>query len=153
MPDAKNISPEEGLRIFLQSRGVPERALKKAIANCERIAAKARLKAKAEIVAAGITRPKWVDRSGELQKLNAPQFLRTVYPDAFRNGILVDEDLVRVSDAKLVKSVQQYVCERKSRNVDPGDAVGIAFTPNKYGQGGFKGTGLRKRKQLGVEPK
>src|SRR5580704_1887222 len=139
MPDAKNISPEEGLRIFLQSRGVPERALKKAIANCERIAAKARLKAKAKIVAEGITRPKWVDRSGELQKLNAPQFLRAVYPDAFIDGKIVDEDLVRVSDAKLVKAVQQYLCERKSRNVGVGDAVGIVFMPNKYGQGGFRG--------------
>jgi hypothetical protein len=146
MPDAKNISPEEGLRIFLQSRGVPERALVKATANCERIAAKARLKAKAEIVAEGITRPKWVDRSGELRKLSAPQFLRAVYPDAFTNGKLVDEEVVRLSDKRLVQRVQQYLCKRKARKLDAGDGEGINFTLSSRGHGGARKKGIRKLK-------
>ena len=146
MSRGRKFTPEEGLRSFLLARGVPDNGFAKAIANCERIAAKARLKAKAEIAAKGITRPKWAKRSGELRKLSAPKFMRTVYPDAFKNGKLIDEDLVRVSDWRLVQAVQQYVSKRKARNIDAGDAAGIDLTPNRYGHGGFRGKGPVKGK-------
>lgn len=137
MRDAKNNSSADRLRRFLLERGVPESKLSDAIADCERVAMRARLRAKSEIVERSTRRPSWAARSGKLRELNAPTFLRAVYADLIdTDGRLLDEEVVRISDPRLVQAVQQYLCKRKSRSQDAGDAAGLVFAPNKNGHGG-----------------
>jgi hypothetical protein len=96
------------------------------------IAEDARPAAKAKInrIALASSRILWRDRKrhAALANLTAPQFLRKVYADLIdANGILIDQDAVRFSDAKLVSAVQSYVATRATRTLDAGEAKGLHF--------------------------
>jgi hypothetical protein len=148
----EEISPEEGLKIFLLARGVPQEEIARTIANFEKVVVKARAEAKARVAAGDITRPKWLTRSPEFYKCNAPEFMRAVYSELFdQHGKLTDEEFVRASDPKLVQAVQQYICGRKRRKQNEGDAAGIVFTTGH--RGGPRSQDWRKRKHKQARPK
>jgi hypothetical protein len=82
-------------------------------------------------------RPKWDERAKykDLANLTAPQFLRAVYPDVIgEKGRLTNEEVVRLSDPRLVRAVQSYVSVRAARKLSLGDAEGLSFT-NKPNMG------------------
>ena len=94
-----------------------------------------------------ISRPLWDDRASypHLKHLNAPRFLKAVYPDAIdENGQLSNEEIVRLADRKLVQMVQGYINKRIERKIGLGDADGLVFT-QKDGRGRPKKPKAQKR--------
>jgi len=118
LPDAiRNI--DQLLDDWLAAKGVAEHARPAFIVKINQIVSP-------------IRRPLWDERENypHLRHLNAPRFLRAVYPDAIdANGRLTNEEIVRVSDSKLVQIVQGYINKRIERESGLGDAEGLVFTP------------------------
>jgi hypothetical protein len=103
----------------------------------------------AALTVAARPRPKWDDRAkyGDLAHLNAPRFLKAVYPDLLdADGNLTNEDAVRLNDPTLVKMVQGYIYKRQQRSLGLGDAKGLLFT-NREGIGRPKKPRSKNRKR------
>jgi tetratricopeptide (TPR) repeat protein len=141
--------PNEFLKRYLASVGVVDFQRPQAMEEIRKVVG---LYSKARV--------KWDDRhnSDDLKDLNAPLFLRKVYHDAFdRDGNLVDAELVRRSDPKLVKAVQQFIIKREERERDLGDAKGLTFARQR-GRGDWqkrKGAkpGRRRKRRMGPAPR
>lgn len=132
LSDARNEISNDQILALLSKRGVsPE--LRRQVA--------------ADLIAGRRPRPLWDDREDyeELSHLNAPRFLKAVYPDLFdAEGNLTDEEVVRLRDPSLVQVVQNYMNDRERAGKGPGDAKGITFS-RKDNRGRPRATKRRQR--------
>jgi hypothetical protein len=134
-PDTARAEPSEILDRWLTAKGIAEDKRPDFAARINRLVD-------------SDARPQWLERRENkgLEHLNAPRFLRAIYPDAIDpNGRLVDEELVRLSDPNLVQAVQGYINQRIERELPLGDAEGLKFT-KKDGRGRPKKRAKPKRK-------
>jgi hypothetical protein len=102
-----------------------------------------------------VVRRKWVDREKypELQHLSAPRFLRAVYADVIdAAGRLTNEEVVRLSDPKLVRIVQGYINKRVDRRLSLGDAEGLIFKRKDDRGGRSKKPKARKNRTRALTP-
>lgn len=115
LSDQYNEISNDQILALLSKRGV-------SVELCQRVAA--------DLIAGKRPRPLWEDRHDheELSHLNAPRFLKAVYSDLFdAEGILTNEEAVRLRDPSLVQVVQNYMNDRERAGKGPGDAKGITF--------------------------
>ncbi len=86
---------------------------------------------KLEIEIARIVRPKWsgrLERGGALATLSAPLFLKRVHADYIGRDGTVENETIRAIDPDLMRAVESYVSNRKSRpDGDMGDAKDLQF--------------------------
>lgn len=68
--------------------------------------------------------PKKPDAFLHLRHLTAPQFLKEVWKDKIKNG-RIPREAIKEYDPALLTALTTYISQRKSRNLDAGDAKGL----------------------------